>query len=176
VIGGKRPEQERRQSVFRGVSAGANYGGVSMKRAGAWIVTGVLLSALLSACGDGEPVSDLKFTEVRKAKDGGPDALRSYVEEVRGKKVRWSGTVTESLRERGDDYMEVAFLLVDVDAKGEGSPDADVIFEIKPSQIDELPAGQNVTFVGAIRELARRGDGTMLMLEVDDVGKSKSGG
>ncbi len=66
-----------------------------MKRASVWLVTGVLLSALLSACGDGEPVSDLKFSDVRKAKDGGPDALRSYVEEVRGKKVRWSGTVTE---------------------------------------------------------------------------------
>ncbi len=39
-------------------------------------------------------------------------------------------------------------------------------------QVDELPAGQKVTFVGAIRELDRRGDGTMLMLEVDDVGKS----
>ena len=147
-----------------------------MKRAGAWIVTGVLLSTVLSACGEGEPVSDLMFADVRKAKDGGPDAFRSYVEEIRGKKVRWSGTVTEALRERGDDYTEVAFLLVDVDATGEGSPDADVIFEIKPSQIDELPSGQNVTFVGAIRELDRRGDGSLLMIEVDEVSKSQSGG
>ena len=147
-----------------------------MKRASAWIVTGVLLSTVLSACGEGEQVSDLKFAEVRKAKDGGQDALRSYVEEVRGKKVRWSGTVTEALRERGDDYIEIAFLLVDVDAKGEGSPDADVIFEIKPSQVDELPSGQNVTFVGAIREVDRRGDGSLLMIEVDEVEKSQSGG
>jgi starvation-inducible outer membrane lipoprotein len=152
------------------------YGGEFMKLASVWLAMGLLLSPLLVACGEGETVSDLKFSDVRKAKDGGPDALRSYVQEIRGKKVRWSGVVTEAVREHGDDYMEIAFLLVDLDAKGEGSPDADVIFEIKPSQIDALPAGQDVTFVGAIRELDRRGDGTMLMLEVDEVGKSKSGG
>jgi hypothetical protein len=176
VIGGVRPEQKRRRPVFHSGSAGVNHGGKPMKLASVWLVTGVLLSTLLSACGNGEPVSDLKFTDVRKAKDGGPDALRSYVEEVRGKKVRWSGTVTEGRREHGDDYMEIAYLLVDVDAPGEGSPDPDVIFEIKPSQVDELPAGQKVTFVGTIRELDRRGDGTMLVLEVDEVGKSNSGG
>lgn len=147
-----------------------------MKGIGTWIVTGVLLSTLLSACGEDEPISDLTFADVRKAKDGGPDALRSYVGEIRGKKVRWSGTVTKALRERGDDYIEIAFLLVDVDAQGEGSPDADVIFEVKPSQIDDLPAGQNVTFVGAIRELDRRGDGSLLMIEVDEVTKTQGGG
>jgi len=147
-----------------------------MKRASVWLAMGLLLSPLLSACGEGEPVSDLKFADVRKAKDGGPDALRSYVQEIRGKKVRWSGTVTEVLRERGDDYMEIVFMLVDLDSPGEGSPDADAIFEIKPSQAEELPSGQNVTLVGAIREVDRRGDGSLLMIEVDEVGKSKSGG
>ena len=67
-------------------------------------------------------------------------------------------------------------MLVDLDAKGEGSPDADAIFEIKPSQAEELPSGQNVTFVGAIREVDRRGDGSLLMIEVDELGKSKTGG
>ena len=147
-----------------------------MKGASVWLVTAVLLSALLSACGEGEPVSDLKFADVRKAKDGGPEALRSYVEEIRGKKVRWSGTVTEVRRERGDDYIEIVYMLVDLDTPGEGSPEADAIFEIKPSQAEELPSGQNVTFVGAIREVDRRGDGSLLMIEVDELGKSKTGG
>jgi len=146
-----------------------------MKRAGAWIVTGVLLSTLLSACGDDKPaVSEVPFADVRKAMDAGEESFRSYSKDISGKTVVWSGVVTETVREHGDDYIEIGFMLVDFDAAGAGSPAADVIFEIKPSQIDEFQPGDNVTVVGVVRELEKRGNATLLKLEMKDLDKSKS--
>jgi predicted extracellular nuclease len=147
-----------------------------MKRAGVWLVIGMVMSTLVAACGDNEKVSDVRFADVRKAEDGGPEALRSYVDKIRGKKVRWSGVVTESVREHGDDYIEIGYLLVDLDTAGQGSPAADVIFEIKPSQIDEFQPGDGVTVVGVVREFERRGDATLLKLEMKELDKTKKSG
>ncbi|MGF1640172.1 MAG: hypothetical protein ACFCUO_04415 [Rhodospirillales bacterium] len=148
-----------------------------MRTASIWLVTGVVVSMLVSACGeeDKKAAAEIPFADVRTAMDGGEDAFRSFVETTRGTQVRWSGIVTETVRARGDDYIELAFLLVDFDAPGQGSPDADVIFEIKPSSLDAFQAGDSVTVAGIIRELERHDRDLLLKLELKEVTKTAGG-
>lgn len=113
------------------------------------------LALLVAGCGE-EEGSAIPFTDVRAAIAGKDEtATAAYlVEALKGKTVRWPGTVTEALLQRGDDYVEEAYLYVDFDADG-AHPAADAVLKIGPSDVAKYGKGQPVTVVGIVRELAR---------------------
>lgn len=123
-------------------------------RSASWLVLAALALAA-AACGE-EEVSDIPFAEVRAAIAGkDQDATAAYIREtLKGKTVRWPGTVTEVALQRGDDYVEEAYLYVDFDAAG-AHPAADGVLQIGPSDVKKFAEGQAVTVVAKVRELAR---------------------
>jgi hypothetical protein len=128
----------------------------------AFVAIGVMSSGLLlAACdGDQQPAA-IVYSDVRAAMDGGNAAAFAP---YKGVKVRWTGQVVEARRQFGDDYAEEGVVLVDMDAPAaEQHPEPDVTFQIPPSKVTELVAGQPVTFVGIIREPQRGPRGEKLL-------------
>jgi hypothetical protein len=134
------------------------------------VVVAILLCGVLglTACGDGGEVSDIKFSDFRVAMDGDQAAFITYFDAIKGKTVRWTGRVTESIRQHGDDYIEEGILLVDMDPTGQGSGAADVRFSIPVSKIDTFKPDQPVTYVAVIREFEQTDNGPVLKLELKD--------
>jgi hypothetical protein len=130
-------------------------------------------AVLVQACdgGDGAADTEVDYNEVQEAQAMGPEDFKARFEEFRGKRVQWSGTVVESMREFGDDYVEIGTLLVDMDMGVEGLPEADVAFEIKPSQIEQFSGGDPVDFTGVIREYRTEKGNILLRLQVKEVRK-----
>lgn len=130
----------------------------------------ILLSAplALAACGEPESVPELTYDEVKVARDGGADTYASYVRTISGRKVVWQGRVVEAVRTYGDDYVELGFLYVDMDPPGD-APEADLLFEISPSQIETFTPDQPVTFEGVVRELQRDQGRVLLFLQAKEV-------
>lgn len=120
----------------------------------------------LTACDGGEKKADLPFAPVREAMDKDAQAFAAYFQTVKGQTVNWTGRVTEVLRQRGDDYVEEAYLFVDMDAPGQGREAADVTFQIPVSAADKLQAGQPVNYVAVIREYERTDNAVVLKLEL----------
>ena len=139
-----------------------------MNMRGVGIAIGIVAGLGLAACGD-EPASDIQVVEVRDAMNGDPAAFETYFDGIKGKTVKWSGRVVESIRQHGDDYIEEGVLTVDLDAEGEGTKAADAKLDIKPSQIDSFKPDQPVTFVAVIREFEPGPDGPVLKLEMKEV-------
>ncbi|MDJ0949710.1 MAG: hypothetical protein QNJ94_12400 [Alphaproteobacteria bacterium] len=126
------------------------------------------LAFMLAACGE-EPVSDVSVENLlQKAAAGDAAAFKAAFEEVKGKKIVWSGAVVESRRQYGDDYIEEGILFVDVDPAGT-PPVAEAQFKIPPSRIDTFKQGQAVTFTAIIREYQLRNGPLMLFLEMKEV-------
>ncbi|MCP5364215.1 MAG: hypothetical protein H6905_03120 [Hyphomicrobiales bacterium] len=110
-----------------------------------------LVVAGLVACGE-EEIADLTYTTVKPAVVSGDAAA---FDGFKGKKVRWTGTVTESTVRHGEEYAEEGHLYVDVDSAAGGDPFPDVTMEVSPDQARSLSAGQTVTFVAVLLEPAR---------------------
>ncbi len=101
-----------------------------------------LLLMGLAACGE-TPVSDIKAPTVIEAVRGGDDKAWDA---VRGKKIRWAGSVVQVLMIHGDDFVEEHYLRFD---PGFG---AGAIAEvpIDPSQAKKYKPGQTVTVTALI--------------------------
>ena len=134
------------------------------------VVLAILLCGVLglTACGDGGEVSDIQFSDIRVAMDGDEAAFITYFDTIKGKSVRWTGQVVESIRQYGDDYIEEGVLTVDMDSPGQGTGAADVRFSIPVSKIDTFEPGQPVTYVAVIREFEQGDNGPILKLELKD--------
>jgi hypothetical protein len=135
------------------------------------LAAGVAFVALsLSGCdGDKPATSQVDYQQVSQAAAQGEAAFKSQFEAFRGKRVRWSGTVVEVIREFGDDYAQLFFMHVDMDPPGAAAPRPDVLFEIKPSQFDAFKPGQPITFSGIIREYVVEGGNILLKLQAEEV-------
>jgi|GEM_PF-4432234 hypothetical protein len=128
----------------------------------------LLTTVALAACGDEEPAAELSYSEVQAARDSGAEAYAAYVPTISGRKVTWQGRVVASVRQFGDDYVELGVLYVDMDPEGV-EPQPDVMFEIKPTRITEFLPDQTVTFDGVVRELQREQGKPILFLQVNKV-------
>lgn len=120
----------------------------------------------LMACDGGEKKADLPFAPVREAMDKDAQAFAAYFQTIKGQTINWTGRVTEVSRQRGDDYIEEAYLFVDMDQPGQGQEAADVTFQIPVSAVDKLQAGQPVNYVAVIREFERNDNAVVLKLEL----------
>jgi hypothetical protein len=118
----------------------------------------------LTACDGGEKKADLPFAPVREAMDKDAQAFAAYFQTIKGQPVTWTGRVTEVLRQRGDDYVEEAYVFVDMDASGREA--ADVTFQIPVSAVDKLQVGQPINYVAVIREFERNDNAVVLKLEL----------
>jgi hypothetical protein len=96
-------------------------------------------------------------------------AFATYFDTVKGKAVRWTGRITEVSRQRGDDYIEEAYLFVDMDPPGQGSAAADVTFQMPVSAAATSKPGQPVTFLAVIREFERGAEGVLLKMELKEL-------
>ncbi|MCW5699048.1 MAG: hypothetical protein KIT00_04340 [Rhodospirillales bacterium] len=124
----------------------------------------------MAACDGGSEVAEVPFSKVREALDGEVQAQQAYFDTIKGKTVRWSGHIVRADRVHGDDYVEEGHLLVDMDEAGQGSPAADVTFEIPVSKIDPLnKPGEPVTFVATILALTTSNDGPLIQMNLKEL-------
>jgi len=133
------------------------------------ILSAIVSGMTLAACGDGGEVAEIPFSEVRQAKDGGPEALEIYFRTIQGKRVRWTGRVRDAMSIMGDHFMEQGFLLVDMDADGQGSEAADVNLHIPANSVDAFKPGDPVTYVATITYLDRMSEGAFLRLDSEEL-------
>ncbi len=124
-----------------------------------------LFAATLAACEEQE-VSDLGHEATKEAVQSGD---RNAFEPYKGTKVRWSGTITEAVVRRGDDYVEEAHLYVDLDGASGGDADPDITLGISPDQARELNAGTPITFVAVLREIALGEASPMIRAELVEI-------
>ena len=134
----------------------------------AWAGLASLTVALLLGCGE-QKVSEVSYSTIRAAIDRDEAAFDQAFATVKGQLVRWKGRVTEAQRQRGDDYVEEAYLFVDFDPPGFGSGETDATFKIPISKVGTFAAGQEVTVLGVIREHERGPAGPVLKIELREV-------
>ena len=133
-----------------------------------WLVVGAIV-AVVAGCGDDAQVVDLPYESANTAKSAGSEALNAWLAEARGKTVRWSGRVVEAQRVRGDDFVEEALVLIDMDNGAAGAEAPDVIMQIPVSQVDVLSPGQTVTYVATVRDIERSWDTELIRLELKEI-------
>ncbi len=133
-----------------------------------WLVVGAI-GAVLAGCGDDAQVVDLPYEAAKAAKAAGDAALSSWLADARGKTVRWSGHVVEAQRVRGDDFIEEALVLIDMDEGAAGAEAPDVIMQIPVSQVDALGPGQAVTYVATVRDIERSWGTELIRLELKEI-------
>ena len=125
-----------------------------------------VVAGLASAC-DAPEVSNLTYAEVREAAQGKDAAgYRSYFEEIKGKRVAWSGRVVEVRTEHGDEFVEVNALVVDLDG---AAPEEDAVFQVSASTAEEMAAGREVKFTGSIADFDWANRRPLLRLDVREV-------
>ena len=112
---------------------------------------------------------DLPYESANTAKAAGSEAFNAWLTEARGKTVRWSGRVVEAQRVRGDDFVEEALVLIDMDNGAAGAEAADVIIQIPVSKVDALSPGQAVTYVATIRDIKRSWNTELIRLELKEI-------
>jgi hypothetical protein len=134
----------------------------------AWAGLAALVLTSLAGCGEPK-VADLSYATLRAAINQGEPAFEQAFASVKGQIVRWKGRVTEVLRQRGDDYVEEAYMSVDFDPPGTGSEEADATFKIPVSKVSAFVAGQEVTVLGVIREHEKGPAGPVLKIELREV-------
>lgn len=128
----------------------------------------LLIVAMLSGCGE-QKVSEVSYSTIRAAIEQGEAGFEQAFANVKGQLVQWKGRVTEVLRQRGDDYVEEAYMFVDFDPPGAGSGEADATFKIPVSKVDTFSVGQEVTVLGVIREYEKSSAGPVLKIELREV-------
>lgn len=133
-----------------------------------WVGSATLVAALFSGCGD-QKVSDVSYSTIRAAITQGETAFEQAFAQAKGQLVQWKGRVTEVLRQRGDDYVEEAYMFVDFDSPGAGSGEADATFKIPVSKVGSFAVGQDVTVLGVIREHEKGPAGPVLKIELREV-------
>ena len=134
----------------------------------AWLGLALLVGAMLSGCGE-RKVSDISYSTIRAAIDQGEAGFEQTFAKAKGQLVQWKGRVTEVLRQRGDDYVEEAYMFVDFDSPGAGSGEADATFKIPVSKAGSFAVGQDVTVLGVIREHEKGPAGPVLKIELLEV-------
>jgi hypothetical protein len=134
-----------------------------------WMTMALATGVWLAACDGGGKTADIPFPQVREAMNKDAQAFAAYFDTIKGKTVRWTGRITEVSRQRGDDYVEEAYLFVDMDQAGQGSQAADVTFQIPVSAVETSKAGQPVTFLAVVREFERNADGVLLKMELREL-------
>jgi hypothetical protein len=134
----------------------------------AWAGLAALVFASLSGCGE-QKVADLSYSTLRTAISQGDAAFEQAFASVKGQTIQWKGRVTEVLRQRGDDYVEEAYMFVDFDPPGTGAGEADATFKIPVSKVGAFAAGQEVTVLGVIREHEKGPAGPVLKIELREV-------
>ena len=112
---------------------------------------------------------DLPYESANTAKAAGSEAFNAWLTEARGKTVRWSGRVVEAQRVRGDDFVEEALVLIDMDNGAAGAEAADVIMQIPVSKVDALSPGQAVTYVATVRDIERSWNTELIRLELKEI-------
>jgi hypothetical protein len=124
----------------------------------------------LAACGDSGEVSKLSYSDVRHAAQAGDQAsFRGWFRDVRGQRVAWSGRVVEVAAEHGDDFVEIAMLVVDLDSADGGTTDGDVRFPIAAALAEDMFSGREVKFTGRIEDYEWTAHGPVLRLDAQRV-------
>ncbi len=134
----------------------------------AWTGLALFVGAMLFGCGE-QKVSELSYSTLRAAIDQGEAGFEQAFAQAKGQLVQWKGRVTEVLRQRGDDYVEEAYMFVDFDPPGAGSGAADATFKIPVSKVGAFAVGQEVTVLGVIREHEKGPAGPVLKIELREV-------
>lgn len=125
-----------------------------------------VIAGALCACGEPE-VSNLTYAEVSEAAQGkDAAAFRTYFADVRGQRVAWNGRVVQARTEHGDEFAELGILEVDLDG---AAPERDAILQVPVSTAREATAGQEVRFIGIVREFEWTNRGPVLRLEVREI-------
>ncbi|MBI1207800.1 MAG: hypothetical protein GC191_10985 [Azospirillum sp.] len=132
-------------------------------------IAAAAIAAGISGCGE-DKISNLTFSDIAaKAKSGDESAFVSYFKTISGQKVKWQGTVVEVAKEFEDDYVEVNYLLIDLDGDTSGQYPAEVKFRIAKSKSSGFKPDQKVSFVAALRETQWRDGNFLIMAEADRV-------
>ena len=95
----------------------------------------------------------------------GADGFKSYVDKLDNRRVKWSGTVTETRKWHEDDYVPAAGMLVDTD----GKPGPDVFVNISVDTADKLKPGAAVTFTATLLGSTEDKGRLLIKLEAEKV-------
>ena len=125
----------------------------------------VLITAVASACGEPE-VSNLTYAEVRDAAQGkDAAAYRHYFQDLKGKRVAWSGRVVEVRTEHGDEFAEIGALVLDLDGI---APEADAVLQVPVATAEDMAPGRTVKFTGELQDVEWANQRPLLRLEAKD--------